>query len=84
MRLGLAGSDTEVGGHLGPRAAGFVVERWIAAGSSGTVWRAVHVKTGAPAAIKVMHPELAASVGAVARFNLEIAVIQRVGHPGGR
>jgi serine/threonine protein kinase len=59
-----------------------VVGERIAAGSFGAVFRAEHAESGAPAAVKIMHAELAASGEAAARFALEIAATQRVGHPG--
>jgi serine/threonine protein kinase len=66
-----------------PRQVGaFVVREKIAAGSFGEVFRAEREGDGAPAAIKIMRAELAASGEAVARFALEIAATQRVGHPG--
>jgi eukaryotic-like serine/threonine-protein kinase len=64
------------------RVGAFVIREEIAAGSFGAVFRAEHAESGAPAAVKIMHAELAASAEAVARFTLEIAAMQRVGHPG--
>ncbi|MEZ4312566.1 MAG: serine/threonine-protein kinase [Polyangiaceae bacterium] len=59
--------------RLGPR---------IAQGGFGVVYRAEHIESGAPAALKVIHAELASSPVMVARFEREIATIQRVEHPG--
>jgi serine/threonine-protein kinase len=75
-------SESSVSAEAPQRVGEFVVREQIAAGSFGAVLRAEHATSGAPAAVKIMHAELAASGEAVARFALEIAVMQRVGHPG--
>lgn len=53
----------------------------IARGGFGVVYRAEHAQTGAPAALKVIHAELASTPVMVARFEREIEAIGRVEHP---
>lgn len=75
------GGGSERAGDPPTRVGPFVVREAIAAGSYGAVYRAEHQDSGAPAAVKIMHAELAASAEAVARFTLEVAVMQRTRHP---
>jgi len=58
----------------------YAVDREIARGGMATVYLAQGVREGQPVAIKVMHPRLAAVVGA-ARFLREIAVVRSMDHP---
>jgi serine/threonine-protein kinase len=58
----------------------YTVEREIGRGGASRVFLA-HGATGEPLALKVLHPQLAASVTA-ARFLREIQVISRLAHPG--
>ncbi|MDX2121383.1 MAG: serine/threonine-protein kinase [Gemmatimonadota bacterium] len=61
---------------LGPK---YQVEREVGRGGAARVFLA-HTPTGEPVALKVLHPQLAASVTAD-RFLREIALISRLSHP---
>lgn len=66
-----------------PRRVGSYVRREpIAKGGFGVVYRAEHAGDGTPAALKVVHAELASSPVVVARFEREIDAVRRVDHPG--
>ncbi len=56
------------------------IERTLGAGGMATVFLAVDLKHDREVAIKVLHPELAASIGAD-RFAREVHVIARLQHP---
>lgn len=58
----------------------YVVERQIARGGMATVYLARDTKHGRLVALKVLHPEIAASVGA-ARFEQEITTAASLQHP---
>ena len=58
----------------------YVVERELGSGGMATVWLAHDKKHKRPVAIKVLHPHLAASLGAD-RFQREIEVAARLQHP---
>jgi formylglycine-generating enzyme required for sulfatase activity/tRNA A-37 threonylcarbamoyl transferase component Bud32/dienelactone hydrolase len=58
----------------------YEVEREIGHGGMATVYRALDVRHQRPVAIKVLHPELAAAVGAE-RFLREIAIAAQLQHP---
>lgn len=76
---GTAGSSVEIDA---PRRVGaYEIRELIAAGGFGAVYRAEHAERGTPAAIKIMHAELAASPDVIARFEREIAILQRIRHP---
>ena len=49
----------------------FRIERRIAQGGFGAIYRATHVKSGHPIALKVLLPALAQDLGVVARFRRE-------------
>jgi serine/threonine-protein kinase len=53
----------------------------LAAGGFGVVYRAEHTHTGDEVAIKILHPELAASEATVRRFEREVEIMNRVRHP---
>src|SRR6266571_2206573 len=61
-------------------AARYRVERELAKGRTATVFRAHDLKHDRAVAIKVLHPEVAAAVGAT-RFLREIAVAAQLHHP---
>ncbi|WP_437677498.1 serine/threonine-protein kinase [Sorangium sp. So ce131] len=72
------------GGYEAPapeRAGEYVVGSAIAQGGFGVVYRGTHAAHGAPAAIKVMHAELAAHPDLIARFEREVEAMRRVRHP---
>jgi serine/threonine protein kinase len=58
----------------------YVVVRVVASGGMATVWLAHYKNHKRPVAIKVLHPHLAASLGAD-RFQREIEVAARLQHP---
>ncbi|HVV87829.1 MAG TPA: serine/threonine-protein kinase [Kofleriaceae bacterium] len=60
---------------------GYVVDRLVARGGFGEVYRAVDAASGRPVALKVMHAELCATPSAVARFLREAEVMVRIRHP---
>src|SRR5207248_1885507 len=64
----------------GPLASRYLVEREIGAGGMATVYLAEEKKHGRKVAIKVLRPELAASLG-TERFLREIGIAARLAHP---
>ncbi|MEA3247345.1 MAG: serine/threonine-protein kinase [Gemmatimonadota bacterium] len=58
----------------------YTVERELGRGGMATVFLAHDVKHGREVAIKVLHPELAATVGG-GRFEREIRLLARLQHP---
>ncbi|MDQ2932322.1 MAG: protein kinase [Gemmatimonadota bacterium] len=58
----------------------YIVERELGAGATATVWLARDLKHDRQVAIKVLHPQLAAVVGAE-RFLKEIRTTAQVQHP---
>jgi eukaryotic-like serine/threonine-protein kinase len=65
----------------GERVGDYVVDAPLAAGGFGVIYRAKHAIERTPAALKVLHAELASAPGAVLRFEREIDVVQRLHHP---
>ncbi|MDQ6885950.1 MAG: protein kinase [Gemmatimonadota bacterium] len=65
---------------IAPLADRYTIERELGRGGMATVYLAEEKKHGRKVAIKVMRPELAASVGA-ARFLREIGIAARLSHP---
>src|SRR5437588_2694271 len=63
-----------------PLAARYSIERELGAGGMATVYLAEEKKHGRKVAIKVLRPELAASVG-TERFLREIGIAARLSHP---
>jgi serine/threonine protein kinase len=53
----------------------------LASGGFGAVYRAEDETTGAGAAIKILHADLAADASGVRRFELEVEVMRRIQHP---
>src|SRR5690349_17968965 len=49
----------------------FRIEERIATGGFGAIYRATHIKSGHPVALKVLLPSLAQDLGVVARFRRE-------------
>src|SRR5690349_20620306 len=58
----------------------YTIEREIGRGGMATVYLAEEAKHGRPVAIKVLRPELAATLGAE-RFLREIGIAARLSHP---
>lgn len=66
-----------------PRRIGsYLRKERIARGGYGVVYRAEHEGHGTPAALKVVHAELASSPVMVARFEREVEAVQRIHHTG--
>src|SRR5581483_3937277 len=61
-------------------AGRYEIEKEIGRGGMATVYRAHDVHHGRPVALKVLHPELAASLGAE-RFQREIRLAAGLQHP---
>jgi len=59
----------------------FQIEARIAAGGFGAIYRATHVKSGHKLALKVLHRNLTADPGVVARFRREGAALTRLRDP---
>lgn len=64
----------------GARVGPYLVEKPLASGGFGTVYRAYQPESGA-AALKLLHAELAANAEMIARFEREVAVLRRLRHP---
>ncbi|WP_437958702.1 serine/threonine-protein kinase [Sorangium sp. So ce119] len=64
------------------RAGDYRIGRALAAGGFGVVYRGEHAERGTPAAVKVLHPELALHPDLLVRFEREIEATRRVRHPG--
>jgi serine/threonine protein kinase len=71
----------EWAGERARRAGRHLLQRLVSKGGFGAVFEARHEATGARAAVKIMHAELSAGGEAVARFEREIEIMQRVRHP---
>jgi serine/threonine-protein kinase len=59
----------------------YLVERELASGSMGKVFRGLHTQLGRPVAIKVMHDHLAGERVLLERFRREGRVAGRLAHP---
>ncbi|WP_437762844.1 serine/threonine-protein kinase [Sorangium sp. So ce764] len=68
--------------QCGTRAGEYGVVSPIARGGCGAVYEAIHLRTGARVAMKVLHGTLAASPKMVKRFLREIEVVRLLNHPG--
>src|ERR1051326_5375611 len=64
----------------GARAEQYAIERQLGAGGMATVYLARDLKHDRPVALKVLHPELAATLGPE-RFLREIRTTARLEHP---
>ncbi|WP_164016720.1 serine/threonine-protein kinase [Pyxidicoccus trucidator] len=77
------GEEPLYGEELGAGAlvGHWVVERVHYRGPVSTLYRAKDTRTGAPAALKVLHPQAALATIALRRFRREAATLQRLSHP---
>jgi protein kinase-like protein len=66
---------------VGQRFSRFVVERIIAQGASGVVFRAVDVRTRRTFALKVLWPDICRKEKEVKRFVRAIRAMCRIQHP---
>lgn len=71
----------ESGLPTGFRVGDYEVKEPIAEGGFGSVYRVEHVASKTPAALKVLHPELAQNAVAVQRFEREVEVVRSLRHP---
>lgn len=53
----------------------------LASGGMGTVWRAVHRRTGTPVAVKVVAPDALPTAKSRALFAQEVRAVARLTHP---
>ena len=65
----------------GSRIGDYTIERFIASGGFGSVYRGTATDSAAPVAIKVLHPELRTLGDPMIRFVREAEVLQRLDHP---
>jgi serine/threonine-protein kinase len=65
----------------GAQVGDYLVTDLFAKGGFGTIWRAAHRESGAPAALKVLHADLVSSDEIVARFEQEARAINLLRHP---
>lgn len=65
----------------GSRVAEYVLEAPLAEGSMGRVYRALHVETQQPVALKVLHPGVALDHVSVERFRREHETASSLVHP---
>ncbi|NOJ97521.1 serine/threonine protein kinase [Corallococcus coralloides] len=81
----MAGSGEEAlyGEELRPGAlvGEWVVDHVQVHGPVSALYRARHARSGVPAALKVLHPQVAAAAVALRRFRREAATLQRLRHP---
>ncbi|GMU08525.1 serine/threonine-protein kinase [Corallococcus caeni] len=77
------GEEALYGEELRPGAlvGEWVVDRVQVQGPVSALYRARHARTGVPAALKVLHPQVAAAAVALRRFRREAATLQRLSHP---
>ena len=64
-----------------PQVEGFEVEHVIGKGAFATVWKATHIATGKPAAVKIIRADLATDL-VFERFGREIQLMRKMDHPG--
>lgn len=64
-----------------PRISDWLVDHRLGGGGFGDVFSAHHARSGARAALKVLHAQLVASPEMLARFDREIRVLARLQHP---
>jgi serine/threonine protein kinase len=67
---------------IGETIGNYRIDALIGVGGMGEVYHGVHVHLDRPAAIKIMHPHLAADPGFQARFRQEARAAARLDHPG--
>ncbi len=64
------------GHQVGP----FQIEKMLGRGAMGAVYRARHLETGVPVALKFLAPGLGANPGILARFEREAAILKQLQH----
>ncbi len=66
---------------IGEQLGSFRIDQKIGAGAMGIVYRATNVKTGRPAAVKVVSADQAARGNAGERFDREAEILMNLKHP---
>jgi serine/threonine-protein kinase len=66
---------------IGQQLGSFRIDAKIGAGAMGVVYRATHLKTGRPAAVKLITSEGASRGNATERFEREAEILQQFKHP---
>lgn len=69
------------GDLLGQQLGSYRIEGRLGSGAMGVVYRATHVKTGNPAAVKVVLSEYLGRGNAGERFEREAEILQQIRHP---
>lgn len=67
--------------QTGFRVGDYEVKEPIAEGGFGSVYRVEHVANKTPAALKVLHSELAQSAVVIQRFEREVELVRSLRHP---
>ncbi|MDI1481445.1 protein kinase [Polyangium sp. y55x31] len=87
-RSGLLGGSVMSGGEehdvplaVGTSVGGYVIDRLVARGGCGSVYRAHPAGRAEPVAIKVLHPTLAPLPKMIERFVREVELLRRIRHP---
>ncbi len=75
----MSGRDKNIVGEV--LAKTYRIERFLGAGSVGTVYVARHVRSGGLYAVKVLHRKLAASADVYQRFQDEARLVATLRHP---
>lgn len=65
----------------GERVGEWIVEGILGGGGFGTVYEAIHARTSARAALKLLHAHFVTSADMLARFEREVEVLRRMSHP---
>jgi serine/threonine-protein kinase len=60
---------------------GYLIEHLVDSGGHGAVYRARHARTGAAAAIKLLHAHLVGIPSLLARFQQEVLTLRAIEHP---
>jgi serine/threonine-protein kinase len=68
-------------GNVGERLGSFRLEETLGSGAMGVVFRARHETTGRPAAVKIVHGELAQKGKVFERFAREAEILKQFRHP---
>jgi serine/threonine protein kinase len=64
-----------------PTSATFRIKEPLGVGALGAVYRAESDDVAGPVAVKILHPHVAHDAGMVDRFQREIVIMERLGHP---
>src|SRR5215471_7814888 len=67
---------------IGQRLGDFQLQSLLGKGNTGTVYRAVRLSSGEPAAVKILHPHLMKHPGVHKRMLKQIEIAAALKHPG--